>query len=265
MQVILGIIAALIVAWLGYFALGLVGQFCILALDTMARGFGVNDPVLGWIFVGVVFGAIMGLRYGLRRAGAPISRTRSALLLAIPAIVLGSIGAARSSLPSHLQHTSTAFVPIRPVQENRDPYRPPVAAKTAGRSGVGASQTTRVPVPSIPVPEAAEPAKPAQEVTAAAPDRCYGAEGISCTIVPEQEQQPIQEAYNSSLDAVNQRDIARAHASVSRASQLLEPWLQRSPDDPWVARTSRHLNTISSDIRTVCNSANRKGEQLPGC
>ncbi|MGI9089886.1 MAG: SH3 domain-containing protein [Gemmatimonadaceae bacterium] len=329
MQVILGIVAVVIVVWLGYFVLGVMGQFCILVLDTIARGFGVNDPVLGWILVGVVFGAIVGLRYGFRRAGAPLSTTRSALMLAIPVILLGSIGAARSSPPSSPSSSSsrenTEFKPVRQVVDNREAVtisadgmnlrskptthsavvatlhanslltlletsddwshvadrsssprytgwirskylRPlPDAAAAANRPGGKTSQMMPGSAPTIPAAERATATGEVVADTAVAPRNCYQAEGISCTIVPEQEQQPIQQAFNASLDAINQKDIARAQASVSRANQLLDPWLQRLPSDPWVARTSRHLNVISSDIQTVCNSASRSGERLKGC
>lgn len=322
MSIIIGVIAAVIIAGLGYFALGFIGQLCILALDTIARGFGLDNPVLGWILVGVVFGAIAGLRYGFRRAGAPIGKARSALMFAIPVIVLGSIGAARSSPPSRLQHESTRFAPIRQaahVADNREAVtistdgmnlrsqpttHSAVVATIYANSPLtvidasqdwshvtdrsasprysgwlktkylhpltnsvhpGASQTSLggpAKVAHVPVTTSTDTTSDSSSIST---NDCHHAEGIACTVVPEESQKPIQDAFNASLEAINQRDVVQARASIARAGQFLDPWLQRSPSDPWVARTRRHLDTISSDIQTVCNAASNKGEQLPGC
>lgn len=329
MQIILAIIALVIIVWLGYFAVGLLGQFGILALDTMARGFGVNNPVLGWVLVGLVFGAAAGLRYGLRRAGAPLSTGRSVLLIAVPVLILGALGATRASPGARFRETRTAgaittgtrtpaatdgqAVTItvdgmnlrsRPTTQSAvvatlHPNSPLTLIETSGEwshitdrsasprftgwlkskylhslnnSGIvdesidmGAPQTGSgdpADVARVPVTTSTDATSDSGAILT---NDCYHAEGIACTVVPEQSQGSIQDAFNASLEAINQRDMAQAQASVVRANQLLNPWSQRSPNDPWVARTRRHLDTISGDIRTVCNAASKKGEQLPGC
>ena len=52
------------------------GLALIVGLDFMARGFGwvgVDSPSTGWLLLGVLGGALVGLTMGLRRAGRPIS------------------------------------------------------------------------------------------------------------------------------------------------------------------------------------------------
>lgn len=85
------LVVTLLVALFGGLAL-------IVAFDFLAHGFGwvgVDSPATGWLLLGIVGGALIGLTVGLRRAGRPMTRRTVALAAVGVASVLGVASAGR--------------------------------------------------------------------------------------------------------------------------------------------------------------------------
>lgn len=249
MPIIAIIILIILAILVGYVVLGVAGELLILAVDALGRGFGVHNPLVGWVLVGATLGAIAGLWYGMRSAGAPLKRLSVGALIVLPLALLGALGTLDAS------DRPTPMRIRRSPQRVTEGGRRPSGAPSTGMPSAGASRIAR------PSANAAD----ADPRPSASSNECHRAEGIACTAVPEEAQAAIERAFQSGVEAFNRRDMLGATARLARAAQLLATWSEGYPRDPWVLQTRRSIDTIREDIRGACFEATKRGEKPAGC
>ena len=117
------------------------GLALIVGLDFMGRGFGwvgVDSPSTGWLLLGILGGALVGLTMGLKRAGRPMSG-RQITAAAVGLVAMLSLASA--GLPESRAGAATGGIERGTVQVLTDELNmragPDVGAAIVGRATRG--------------------------------------------------------------------------------------------------------------------------------